>query len=266
MSSPYRPNDSRTSSTLPRGPHLRDDSVIALACKRSEAATSTPERSGTGAPPGSASATNAVDATLICRAAAAARGATPATIVANRGAGTASSTASACQSPPSSSISCHPLPCRSNRSTPDLRPVEVGTPDQLVEQHLRSRRRSRRTPTRPWRRQRRADGLGEVARAAIQHRGQRRSGRPQPDRGGRSRVHPRQQRVDGTRHHLVAEPVTDQLGDGRVCTRAARSTVERVRRACARIVASSTSPVIDDGSVGMPLSVSRGSSCRRPWL
>ena len=46
MSSPYRPNDSRTSSTLPRGPHLREDSVIALACKRSEPATSTPERCG----------------------------------------------------------------------------------------------------------------------------------------------------------------------------------------------------------------------------
>ncbi len=36
-SSPNRPNDSRTSSTLPRRPHLRDDSVIALACNRSPA-------------------------------------------------------------------------------------------------------------------------------------------------------------------------------------------------------------------------------------
>ena len=42
--------DSRNSSALPPRPHLRVERVIALACKRSPLATSTPERDGNGVP------------------------------------------------------------------------------------------------------------------------------------------------------------------------------------------------------------------------
>ena len=47
--SPNRPKDSRSNSVLPRAPHLREDSVIALACNCSPLATSTPEFCGGGA-------------------------------------------------------------------------------------------------------------------------------------------------------------------------------------------------------------------------
>ena len=126
-SSPNRPNDSRSNSTLPRGPHLRDDSVIALARKRSPLATSTPECCGNGVPPGTASATTADDATAMRRAAAAVRGATAAT--------SAPAAARGRPAPPRRRASAHPRrraaasrsSRRSNRSTAACDPVEVGS-------------------------------------------------------------------------------------------------------------------------------------------
>ena len=75
-SSPKRPKLSRSSSTSSGRPHLRLDSVIALACNGSPLATSTPDRCGSDVPPGTASATTTDDATGMLRAAAAATAAT----------------------------------------------------------------------------------------------------------------------------------------------------------------------------------------------
>ena len=234
MSSPNRPNDSRTSSTLPRRPHLRDDNVIALARNRSPLATSTPECSGSGVPPGSARATNAVDATSIRRAAAAVRGATSSISAGSRGAGTASTTASACQRAPSSSTSSQPRAERLDPLDGHLRPPDAGSPDELVQQHRVSPVDSAEHRPGDGRRQRLAHRIGEVGRAAVQRRGQRRDGRAQADGGGGSGIDAGQQRVDGTCHHLLAEPVADQIGHRRIGAAAPGQKAGCVRRPCAR--------------------------------
>ena len=117
MSSPYRPNDSRTSWVSPPTPHLRDDRVIALARSGSPLATSTPEHSGNGVSAGTASATTADDALVIRLAAAAAFGATSRSRPAAGAAGTATTTASALQRAPVSSVNTHPDGSRSSRVT-----------------------------------------------------------------------------------------------------------------------------------------------------
>ena len=73
IASPNRPKDIRSSSVFPREPHLRLDSVIALVCRRSPLATSTPDCGGSGVPPGTAIASTAAEATGIRAAAACAR-------------------------------------------------------------------------------------------------------------------------------------------------------------------------------------------------
>src|SRR3981189_2226470 len=90
------------------GPHLRDDKVIALARNGSPDATSTPECSGNGVSAGTARATTAEEALTIRLAAATVRGAIASTRAISRGAGTASTTASACQRAPVSSCSSQP--------------------------------------------------------------------------------------------------------------------------------------------------------------
>ena len=100
-----------------------------------------------------------------------------------------------------------------------LRPVEVGAPDQFVEQHRVAAVDRAEHRLAGGRRQRRADRVGQAPRAAVQHCRQRRGGRPQPDGGGRARIHAGQQGVDGPGHHLFAEPVADEFGDRGICTR-----------------------------------------------
>ena len=110
--SPNRPKDSRSSSTWPipadRLPHLRVDSVMALECRASPVATSTPDCGGNGVPAGSASARTAAEAIGTRAAAAADRGAIPPSRAAACGAATATTTASVCQCSPAPSARVQP--------------------------------------------------------------------------------------------------------------------------------------------------------------
>ena len=107
------------------------------------------------------------------------------------------------------------------------------------------------------RRQRLAHRIGEVGRAAVQRRGQRRDGRAQADGGGGSGIDAGQQRVDGACHDLLAEPVASPRSA--TAGSSAAQAKGRVRSSTMReIVASSTSPASDDAWAGMPLRVSRG--------
>ncbi len=262
--SPNRPYDNRINSTLPCLPHLRDDSVIALARNRSPLATNTPDCSGTGVPPGSASATSAVDATGMRRAAAAVRGATCSTSLGSRGAPTASTAASACQRAPSSSTSSQPLWRAVDSFDGHLRPLGARPADQLVDQHRVAALDG--AEHRPGDRRRQC--LGAPRRSGCARRGP--APRPASVRPNARRWWPtiRRTRLPAA-DRPSGPPPARRTGRRRGRRprgprRAATRTGGSVRRACARIVASSTSPASDDGCAGMPCRVSLGNGCSRP--
>ena len=237
-SSPNLPNDNRTSSTLPRRPHLRDVSVIALACNRSPLATSTPDCSGSGVPPGSASTTSAVDATPIRLAAAAVRGATRSTIFGStrRRDGEHDGVGRATAHPRR-----RPRPSRpAAPSTRRPRPAPSGTRHggRVRRPAPGSRRRRRRTPNRRpaagQPRGRLAHRVGEAARAPVQCRGQRRHRRPQSDGRRRSRVDTRPAAGRPTAPRPAPEPVPDQRRRPSGPRRAATTADASARRRSAR--------------------------------
>ena len=148
----------------------------------------------------------------------------------SRGAGTASTTPSACQCPPSSSTSVPAAAVAADLLHADLHPVERRPPDQRVEQHRVAAVDGPEHRPAHRRRQRLANRVGEAARATIERGRQRRCGRTQPDGRRRAGVDPGQQRIDRPGHHLRAEPVADQLGDRRVRAGAPRQRPRAVRR------------------------------------
>ena len=270
-SSPNRPNDSRTSSTLPRRPHLREVSVIALACSRSPAATSTPDCCGSGVPPGRASTTNAVDATAM-RLAAAARSRV------RRPRSAAAASARARRAPrrrraswaPSSSTTSQPSAARSTRSTADPGPIGIDAAGhQFVEQHRVAAvdRAEHRPVDRREARQRVAHRVGEAGRTAVQRGGQRRQ---RPSAGRSSPPIPRTHRPAAGRPsgrpparrtgHRRARRPRDRQPSGHDSGR------DAFAGASALIVASSTRPASDDACAGMPCNVPCGIGCRRPSL
>ena len=267
MSSPNRPNDSRTSSTLPRGPHLRDDSVIALACKRSPAATRTPDRCGTGVPPGNASATSAVDATWIRRAAAAVRGATPSDEVASRGAGTASTTASACQC---AALVVDAVASRCPAAPAGRRPPapsgsrRAGSARRAAP---RSRRRSRRTPTR------RLAAAARWRTASVRLRAPRSSTAASVGAADRSPIvaadpaytpassGSTERVTTWSPNRSPTSSATEGSAPGRQVS-GRRRLVAHPLRSWRRRPGRPATPRRD----GMPLRVSRGSGACRPWL
>ena len=220
------------------------DSVIALACSRSPRRPPAPPtaraagcRPAAPAPPAPWTPPRCVAPPR--RSA----GPRPSINVGSRGAGTASTTASACQRCPSSSTSSQPRCARLTCST------------ATCAQRIPARRTSSSTSTAyPPSTAPNTDRGGGPALAtasrtasvrlrapAVQRCCQCRSGRPQADRGRGPGVHARQQRVDRAGHHLLAEPVADQFGDRRIGARPPDNG--RVRSSSIRaIVASSTSP------------------------
>ena len=99
---------------------------------------------------------------------------------------------------------------------PDLRPAQTRATHQLVEQHGVATVDGAEHRPRGRGRQRRGDGLGEVARTAVQRGGHRRRRRANADGGGRAGVHPGQQRVDRADDDLLTETVADEFGHRRV--------------------------------------------------
>ena len=265
-SSPNRPNDSRTNSTLPRRPHLRDRQRNRLGAQPFSAGHQHPGVLGQRRAAGQRQRHQRRRRHRDRRAAAAVRGATSSTSAGSRGAGTASTTASACQRAPSSSTRSQPRPRGSTRST------------ATCAQRTPARRMSSSSSTRvaavdgaehrpgDRRRQRLAHRVGQVRRAAVQRRGQRRGGRAQADGGRRPGVHAGQQRVDRAGHHLLAEPVADQLGDRRIGAGTPGRTAGCVRRPCARSSRRRPARPATTRCAGMPLQGACGNGCSRPWL
>ena len=167
-------------------------------------------------PPGSASATSAVDATAMRRAAAAVRGATPLDEPRQprRGDGQHHRVGV-----PALPLVVDQLPAPRRAVDPldgHLRPPDAGPADELVDQHRVSAVDGAEDRPGHRRRQRLTHRVGQAARAPVQRGRQRRSGRPHADRGRRPGVHAGQQRIHRAGHHLLAEPVADQFGHRRV--------------------------------------------------
>ena len=263
-SSPNRPKDSRSSCTSPPVPHLRDDSVIALARNGSPLATSTPEDCGNGVSAGTASATTTDDALTIRRGGLGRarrqdrhqprdlrgrdgqnhRVGVPvdAGLVAQRPAGC-----------PVGSIVCTPARTHWIR----LRG------DEFVEQHLVAA--AERAEHRPAGRRRQAV-------AGPRRSGWRRRGRGPPPRSARPRA-TRSSPPSPRTPRPAADPPTGRPPARRTGRPPARPPRDRCpgcqlsgRAGSASIratVASSTSPATDAADDGIPATVSDGSGCSR---
>ena len=233
--------------------------MIALARNGSPLATSTPEHCGNGVPAGHGQRHHGRRGLTIRFAAAAVRGATSATRRARRGAGTARTTASACQRAPFRRAATSRLKPGFECGHRRPHPAQPAAVDQLVEQHLVAAAHRTENRSAGVRRQRLPDRVGQAGRAAIQRR-RHTSGPPRACRS--SPPNPRKPRP-------AADPPSGPPPARRTGRPPARPPPDRRRPASSAdgwasapiraIVASSTSPATDAADVGMPLTVSGGS-------